>query len=89
MQPAEVRCGRQNQEPPQIWITLLADVAQPFFAAARSLARHQPDPGGKITARLEHPTDPGSLQQWQPQSSSQSPAQTSGLEREGFAHASL
>jgi len=45
--------GAMNQERPQIGITAFADAEQLGFAAARSLARDQPQPGGYLTAIRE------------------------------------
>ena len=43
-----------DQEVPQVSVTLLANGAQTLFAAGRIFARDDADPGGEVTSRLEH-----------------------------------
>src|SRR4029077_16772481 len=42
-----------REQAAQIAITLFADTAEPIFAAARVLLRHQPDPGREVPSRSE------------------------------------
>jgi len=43
-----------DQEVPQVSVTLLANGAQTLFAAGRIFARDDADPGGEVTSRLEY-----------------------------------
>lgn len=45
-----------DQQHPQVTVTALADVQQPWFSTCRRLARHQSQPSCQLTTRAECPS---------------------------------